>query len=128
MFPKGMINDIVISVTPLSFDREDDLAILGIIGWSLATMIAGIPFDGPVSWTRVWYDSDKNLIINPTIAQFDTNWLNLLVSGKKSTINMIEMDGAEISEESMQQAFTLGQTIIDELCAMQEDFLMKIGG
>ncbi|MBP7007305.1 hypothetical protein KBB05_00850 [Patescibacteria group bacterium] len=32
MFPKGMINDIVISVTPLSFDREDDLAILGIIG------------------------------------------------------------------------------------------------
>ncbi|MBP7007306.1 hypothetical protein KBB05_00855 [Patescibacteria group bacterium] len=51
-----------------------------------------------------------------------------MVSGKKSTINMIEMDGAEISEESMQQAFTLGQTIIDELCAMQEDFLMKIGG
>jgi len=31
MFPKGMVNDIVISITPLSFDREDDLAILGII-------------------------------------------------------------------------------------------------
>lgn len=31
MFPKGMINDTVISITPMSFDREDDLAILGII-------------------------------------------------------------------------------------------------
>lgn len=53
MFPKGMINDIVISVTPLSFDKENDLATLGILGGSLATLMAGIPFDGPVSGVRV---------------------------------------------------------------------------
>ncbi len=53
MFPKGMINDIVISVTPLSFDKVNDLATLGILGGSLATLMAGIPFDGPVSGVRV---------------------------------------------------------------------------
>lgn len=32
MFPKGMINDVVVTITPLSCDRETDLAILGILG------------------------------------------------------------------------------------------------
>jgi polyribonucleotide nucleotidyltransferase len=131
MFPKGMINDTVISITPMSFDREDDLAILGIIWGSLATMMAWIPFDGPVSGVRIWAktlkseDAKMELIINPTIEQFDNNGLNLLVSGKTGSINMIEMDGNEVSEATMEAAFNLGQKVIDETCAMQKDFLEK---
>lgn len=65
------------------------------------------------------------LVVNPTIEQFDTNGLNLLVSGKTGSINMIEMDGNEVSEATMEAAFNLGQKIIDETCAMQKDFLIK---
>lgn len=126
MFPKGMVNDIVISITPLSFDREDDLAILGIIWGSLATIIAWIPFDGPVSGVRVGYSADKStLLVNPTISEFEDNGLNLLVSGKAGSINMIEMDGTEISEDSIEKAFVLGQEMIDKLCQVQQDFLSK---
>lgn len=39
MFPKGMINDTVITITPLSLDHNQDLGVLSIIGSSLATMI-----------------------------------------------------------------------------------------
>jgi polyribonucleotide nucleotidyltransferase len=53
MFPKGMINDVVIAVTPLALDHEQDLGALSIIGSSLAIMMAGIPFDGPVSAVRI---------------------------------------------------------------------------
>lgn len=136
MFPKGMINDVVITITPLSFDRIDDMAILGILWWSLAVMVAWIPFDGPVSWVRVglsslldttWTtDLLENIIINPTIEQFENNGLNLIVSGKRWTMNMIEMDGNEVSEVMIEQAFRLGQKAIDELCTIQEEFLMKV--
>lgn len=65
------------------------------------------------------------MIVNPTIEQFDINGLNLLVSGKTGSINMIEMDGNEVSEATMEAAFNLGQKVIDETCAMQKDFLTK---
>jgi polyribonucleotide nucleotidyltransferase len=47
------------------------------------------------------------------------------VSGKTGSINMIEMDGNEVSEATMEAAFNLGQKVIDETCAMQKDFLEK---
>lgn len=44
MFPKGMINDVVITISPLSLDQEHSPGELSIIGASAATMLAGIPF------------------------------------------------------------------------------------
>lgn len=137
MFPKGMINDTVVTITPLSCDRETDLAILGILGGSLTTLMAGIPFDGPVSGVRVGFahklQDNQNptsdlLKINPTNPEFDLNGFNLLVSGKKGSINMIEMDGMEASEDMMESAFHLAQKATDELCVIQSDFLAKVKG
>jgi polyribonucleotide nucleotidyltransferase len=134
MFPKGMINDVVVTITPLSCDRETDLAILGILGGSLTTLMASIPFDGPVSGVRVGFNqkiqdnqkiSEDLLKINPTNPEFDTNGFNLLVSGKSGSLNMIEMDGMEISEDMMQSAFDLAQKAMDELCVIQQKFLTK---
>lgn len=45
MFPKGMINDTVVTITPLSLDHEQDLGAISIIGSSLAVMAGGIPFE-----------------------------------------------------------------------------------
>ena len=43
LFPKGMINGIVISVTPLSLDGTQDLGAMSLVGASLAVMMAGLP-------------------------------------------------------------------------------------
>lgn len=64
-------------------------------------------------------------MVNPTIDQFDQNGLNLLVSGKKESINMIEMDGNEIDEQTIEKAFVLGQEMINRLCDIQQEFLNK---
>lgn len=97
--------------------------------------MAGIPFDGPVSGVRVGFahaiqDNQISLTpdllkINPTNPEFDTNGFNLLVSGKAGSLNMIEMDGMEISEDMMQSAFNLAQKAMDELCVIQQEFLTK---
>ncbi|HBB04228.1 TPA: hypothetical protein DCZ39_05045 [Patescibacteria group bacterium] len=68
MFPKGMINDVVISITPLALDQELDLGVATIIGSSVSVMAAGLPFDGPVGAAQIGYIDDK-FIINPTRAE-----------------------------------------------------------
>jgi polyribonucleotide nucleotidyltransferase len=82
MFPKGMINDVVISVTPLALDHEHPLGVMTIIGASVSIMAAGLPFEGPVGAAQIAY-LDGKYIINPTNAELEKAELNLLVSGKK---------------------------------------------
>ncbi|TMB65144.1 MAG: polyribonucleotide nucleotidyltransferase, partial [Chloroflexi bacterium] len=68
LFPKGMRNDVQITVTTLSADQENDPDILSIIGASAALTISDIPFGGPVSGTRVAYINGE-YVVNPTFAQ-----------------------------------------------------------
>lgn len=70
MFPKGMINDTVVSITPLALDHTMELDVMTIIGASLSIMAAGIPFDGPVGAVQLTY-LDNEFIVNPTIDQLE---------------------------------------------------------
>lgn len=125
MFPKGMINDIVVSVTPLALDHQMSLGVMHIIGSSLSILAAGIPFDGPVGAAQIGY-LDGQFIVNPSLEQLEKSDLNLLVAGKKGSINMIECEGKEFPDELMKEAFTLGQKIIDESCDWQSDFIKTL--
>lgn len=125
MFPKGMINETVITVTPLAMDQEQDLGVMTIIGSSLAVMAAGIPFDGPVGAARIGY-KDGQFIVNPTRAELETGMANLIVAGKKWSINMIECDAREIPADKIKEAFKIGQAEIDASCAMQAEFIAKL--
>ena len=124
MFPKGMVNGIVITITPLSLDKIHHHAVLSIIGGSLSTLLGGIPMDGPVGAVRIGY-ADGQYIINPTIDQRDNKMVNLLCAGKKWSINMIEFDGEEVSQEIILGAFEIAQKEIDRCCDMQTDFLSQ---
>ena len=125
MFPKGMINDIVVSVTPLALDHQMSLGVMHIIGSSLSILAAGIPFDGPVGAAQIGY-LDGQFIINPSLEQLEKSDLNLLVAGKKGSINMIECEGKEFPDELMKEAFTLWQKVIDESCDWQADFIKTL--
>jgi polyribonucleotide nucleotidyltransferase len=70
MFPKGMINDLVLSITPMQVGHTHPLGVMSIIGSSLAIMASGIPFDGPVAAAQVAY-KDGKFIINPSYAQLE---------------------------------------------------------
>lgn len=77
-----MINDIVITVTPLALDQEIDLGALTIIGGSLSVMASGIPFDGPVGAAQIGY-IDEKFVVNPTRKESEKSLFLLLVAGKK---------------------------------------------
>jgi polyribonucleotide nucleotidyltransferase len=48
-----MINDVVVTISPLSLDQEHSPGELSIIGSSLAVMLGGIAFNGPVGAARI---------------------------------------------------------------------------
>lgn len=125
MFPKGMINDVIVSITPLALDHQMSLGVMHIIGASLSVMAAGIPFDGPVGAAQIGY-VDGQFIVNPSLEQLEKSDLNLLVAGKKGSINMIECEGKEFPDHLMKEAFTLGQKVIDEACDWQSEFLATL--
>lgn len=125
MFPKGMINDLVITITPLAVDQTLDLGVATIIGSSMSIMAAGIPFDGPVGAAQIGY-IDGKFIINPTRTESEKSLFLLLVAGKKGSINMIEAEGNEVEKELLKEAFVVGQKAIDASCDFQEKFLKTL--
>jgi polyribonucleotide nucleotidyltransferase len=98
MFQKGMINDVVVTITPLALDSRHRSWSMCIVGCSLSVMAAGIPFDGPVGAAQIGY-KDGQFLINPTKNNLEGSLLNLLVSGKKGSINMIECEANEVPED-----------------------------
>ncbi len=125
LFPKGMINDMVLSITPLAIDGTEDLGVMSIIGASVAMMAAGIPMSSVAGAARIGR-VDGQFIINPTKEQIEKGDCNLLVAWPKGVMNMIECDATEIEEADIKKAFELGQKHIDLMCDVQEEFLKKL--
>jgi len=125
MFPKGIINSIVISITPLALDHKLEMDVSTIVGSSLSIMAAGLPFDGPVGAAQIWY-KDGQYLVNPSKEELDTSLFNLLVAGKKWSINMIECSANEVPEDILKKAFEVWQVEIDKICDIQSEFLKKL--
>lgn len=125
MFPKGMINSIVISITPLALAHDREMDVATIVGSSLSVMAAGLPFDGPVGAAQIGY-IDGQYIVNPTKKQLEVSLFNLLVAWKKGTINMIECGANEVPENILKEAFEIWQKEIDKVCDLQSEFLNKL--
>ena len=125
MFPKGMINDVVITVTPMAMDPRYPLGVVSIVGSSISIMAAGLPFDGPVGAAQIAY-LDGNFIVNPNHEELDKAELNLIVSGKRGSINMIETEANEVSKEILKKAFEIAQEEINRSCDFQLQYLAQL--
>lgn len=125
LFPDNMINDIVVSITPLSIDKKHDPSIISIIWASLALQLWWIPFTEAVAACAIWY-IDGEYVINPIQEQLLSSELNLIVSGTASSISMVECGWKEISPTIVQEAFALWQKEITKLCAWQEAFINNL--
>lgn len=125
LFPKGMTNDVIVTISPLSLDMEHNPWEIGIIWASLAIMAAGIPLDGPVGATRICY-KDGNYLINPTESALVGAELDLHLAGPSGKINMIEAGANECPMDILKQAFVYGQESIDQIIQIQQWFLKQL--
>src|SRR3989338_5868493 len=89
LFPDGFINEIQIMCLVLSHDGKNDADILAMIGASCALSISPIPFSGPIGSVKVARVGSE-FIANPTYQQLEESVLDLVISGAKDGVLMIE--------------------------------------
>jgi len=125
LFPKGFKNDVQVVNTVLSSDLNATPEMASMFGSSLVLGISDIPFGGPVAGVQVGR-VDGEYVINPTPEQLEVSDIDLIVSGTKEAINMVEAGAKQVSEEDMLGAILFGHDAIKALVAFQEKIIADI--
>ena len=112
LFPEGFIDEVQIRYWVMSHDGQNDLR----TSWPVVVprrrrRISDAPFEGPIATVRVARistDAGAEFVLNPSQAQIEFSDLDLVLSGHKDGINMIEVGAAEISEADLLEAMKFG--------------------
>ena len=114
LFKDGFKNEVQVINTVLSVDQDCSPELTAMLGSSVATMISGAPFMGPIAGVKVGY-VDGEYIINPTPSELEVSSLDLTVAGTIDAINMVEAGAHEVSEKIMLKALMKAHEAIKEL-------------
>jgi len=126
LFPKGFYNDVQVVATVMSVDGDCAPEIVAMIGSSVALSISDIPFDGPTASVMVGRIDDR-FVINPSKEEREKSDLQLVVSGTKDAIMMVEAGADEVPEDVVLDAIMLGHEEIKKLVAFIEDIVAEVG-
>src|SRR5262245_62857638 len=126
LFPEGYKDDVQIVLTVLSTDQENDPDVIGTIAASAALTISEIPFLGPIGAVRVGR-IDGEFVVNPTFSDLERSELDLVVSGTRDAIMMVEAGAKLLPEDVMAEAILFGHRAIQPLIDLQEELQKAVG-
>ncbi len=126
LFPEGYKDDVQLVLTVLSTDQENDPDVLGTVAASAALTISEIPFLGPVAAVRVGRINGE-FIVNPTISQLEESELDLVVSGTREAIMMVEAGARILPEAVMAEAILFAHRSLTPLLDLQDQLREQIG-
>jgi len=126
LFPNWLRDDVQIVATTMALDEKAPPDVLGVTGASIAALIAGLPFMGPMAGVRVGLVGDE-FIINPTYAEIEAGDLDLVVAGTAEGIIMVEAGANQLPEADMIEAIDFGYEAVLELIKAQVDLLQEMG-
>ncbi len=121
LFPKGTINEVQLICTALSADLEVDPSTTAMNAASMALLLSGAPFEGPVGAVRMGYFNEE-IIVNPTYEQCENGKMSLIVAGTPDAITMVEAAMKEVPEDIVLQALEIAHKNIKEICELQLKF------
>lgn len=126
LFPNWLRDDIQIVATTLSMDEQVPPDVLAVTGASIATLLAKIPFNGPMAAVRVGLVGD-DFIINPTYKEIEEGDLDLVVAGSPEGVVMVEAGANQLPEADIIEAIDFGYEAVRDLIAAQEELLKELG-
>ena len=107
LFPEEFKNEVQVFSTVMSSGKDQNPDIAAMIGASAALCVAGVPFDGPMGAARVGF-IDGNYILNPTFAELEESYLDMVVAGTEQAVLMVESEAKELNEDLMLGAVLFG--------------------
>jgi polyribonucleotide nucleotidyltransferase len=126
LFPKGYYNDVQVVATVLSVDQDCTPDVVAMIGSSIALSISCIPFAGPTGSVLIGMVNGQ-YIINPTSEQRAVSELNLMVSGTKDAIMMIEAGANELNEDQVLDGIMFAHEEIKKVVSFIETIVAEVG-
>ena len=126
LFPSWMRDDIQVVATTLSMDEEVPPDVLAVTGASVAVLLAGIPFQGPMAAVRVGLLGDE-FIINPTYKEIHNGELDLVVAGSPEGVVMIEAGANQLPERDIIEAIDFGYEAVRDLITAQRELIDQLG-
>lgn len=126
LFPKGWRFETQVISTVLSADQDNDPGILSLVGASCAVTISDIPFEGPFAGVKVGR-IDGVLVANPTFPQMADSDIDIVVTGTRDAIIMVEGEAHFVKGTDLIEAIEFGHRSMMPLIEMQEKLRDKIG-
>ena len=142
-FRDGYHDEVQVIITVLGADMANPYDIPGMNAASLATCLAGLPFDGPVGSVRMGMIGGE-WITNPTFQQLDEATFDIVVAGRRNDAGQIDIlmiegeapdntwaliaDGAIApTEDVVAQGIEAAKLAIAEMIDLQAEFIAQAG-
>lgn len=127
LFPDGFRNDVQIITTVLSIDPKLDADVIATCAAGAALAVSDIPFDKNIASVRIGRDENGKFIVNPTLEQYVTGGVEIVVAGTSDAIMMVEGGADEISEEEFLEAVEFAHVEIKRIVAAIDDLAKRAG-
>lgn len=126
LFPDDFHAETQVIIQMISSDPNVASDALAGLAASAAITISDIPFGGPISEVRV-SRIDGEFIINPPRPDIEKADIDLIVSGTMDTLNMVEGEMKEVSEQDMLEGIKLAHEAIKIQCKAQLELAEMVG-
>ena len=126
LFPEGFRNDVQIVTTVLSIDPELDADVLAVCAAGAALAVSDCPFAKTIAAVRVGRDDGK-LVCNPTLPQYETGGMEIVVAGTADAVMMVEGAAKEISEEDFLAAVAFAHEEIKKIVKAIDELAKRAG-
>ena len=126
LFPYDFRNDVVVTATVMSVDRDCSPEVTAMIGVSACLAYSCIPWAGPIGCLEVGY-VDGQIVMNPTNEQKHASQLDLTVAATEKKVIMIEAGAKEIPDDIMYEAIVKAHEEIKAQVAFINQIVAEIG-
>lgn len=125
LFPKEFRNETQVIITAMASDGVNTAGFLAGIGASAALSVSDIPWEGPIATVSVGMINDK-FIIFPTIEEMEESNVELIVSGNRDSIVMVEGESKLISEKQLIDALKFAHESIIQIVDLQNEMVKDL--
>lgn len=125
LFPSWLRDDIQVVATCQALDERMPPDVLAVTGSSIATLLARLPFAGPMAAVRVGLLGD-DFVINPSFREIERSDLDLVVAGTPHGVVMVEAGAKQLPEHDVIEAIDFGYEAVLDLIKHQQDILKDL--
>ena len=126
LFPSDLRNDVCITCTVMSLDRDCSPEVTAMIGASAMVAISDIPWNGPIGCCEVGY-VDGQIVINPTREQRAKSQMDTTVASTGEKVVMIEAGAKEIPDDIMFEGIKAAHETNKTIVALINKMVEEIG-